>query len=141
MIPISFAGKREEPGDQLGAGGTRRVQRLEAPGTVKQRPSRIVEGHDSRSPSSVDDPTVSAIALPYTRRKRHEYETKVLVWDASVDRHIDVAIDIDLIVLKIWRISNCGEGQTPKGCGHFRDSAGLSTLARHTRERDPNNVR
>jgi hypothetical protein len=89
----------------------------------------------------VDDPTVSAIALPYTRRKRHEYETKVLVWDASVDRHIDVAIDIDLIVLKIWRISNCGEGQTPKGCGHFRDSAGLSTLARHTRERDPNNVR
>jgi hypothetical protein len=52
-----------------------------------------------------------------------------------------VAIDIDLIVLKIWRRSNCGEGQAPKGRGHFQDSAGLSTLARHTRERDPNNGR
>jgi hypothetical protein len=47
--------------------------------------------------------------------------------DVRVDRHADVTIGIDLIVLRIWRRSNCGEGQTPKGRGPF-EVCGLSTL-------------
>jgi hypothetical protein len=51
-----------------------------------------------------------------------------IVWDASVDRHVDVAIDIDLIVVKIWRRSNCSEARRRKAVAIFRTLQGFRPL-------------
>ena len=51
--------------------------------------------------------------------------------NVRVDRHVDVTIRIDLIVLRIRRRSNCGDGQTSKGRGPFQKSAAFRPLS-HT---------